>query len=109
MIDGKHVRMGGKEWTVPPLNFKALKKYGPILNTKTPQQLVEEGQVVELIHAAMLRNYPDLTVDELEDMLDMGNIMEVTMTVMGVSGLVAKPAGEIPAASPSSGENSTGS
>lgn len=109
MIDGKTVKMGGKDWTVPPLNFKALKQFGPVLKTKTPQQLVEEGLVLDIIHAAMLRNYPDLTRDELEDMLDMGNVMEVTMTVMGASGMVAVQPGEGVAANRSTGEASTGS
>lgn len=109
MIDGKTVKMGGKEWTVPPLNFKALKTFGPMLNTMTPQQLVAEGKVLDLIHAALLRNYPELTVDELEDMLDMGNVMEITMAVLGVSGLVEKQPGGAEAASPSIGASSTGS
>lgn len=109
MIEGKIVRMAGADWNVPPLNFKALRRFREELGTMTPEALVNSGKVVELIHAALLRNYPDLTFDALEDMLDMGNVMEVTEAVLAVSGLVAKQPGEALAASPSTGANSTGS
>ena len=46
---------------------------------------------------------------QLEDMLDMGNVMHVTEAVLAISGLVEKQPGEAPAASPSTGANSTGS
>ncbi len=56
-----------------------------------------------------MRNYPDLTMDELEEMLDMGNILHVTEGVLAISGLVGKQPGEAAAATPSTGMNSTGS
>ena len=109
MIEGRIVHMGGKDWNIPPLNFKALRRFREELGTMTAEALVNSGKVVELIHAALLRNYPELTLDELEDMLDMGNVMLVTEAVLSVSGLVAKQPGEAMAASPSTGESSTGS
>ncbi len=109
MIEGKIVHMAGTEWVIPPLNFKALRRFREELGSMTPEALVNSGKVVEIIHAAMLRNYPDLTLDTLEDMLDMGNIMHVTEAVLAISGLVEKQPGEVQAASPSTGANSTGS
>jgi hypothetical protein len=109
MIEGKTVHMAGTDWTIPPLNFKALRRFREELGAMSPEALVNSGKVVEIIHAAMLRNYPDLTLEQLEDMLDMGNIMHVTEAVLAISGLVEKQPGEAPAASPSTGANSTGS
>lgn len=107
MIEGKDITLGGSVWTVPPLNFKALKRFRDDLSTQTPAELAASGKVVELIHAAMLRNYPDLTMEQLEDMLDMGNVLPVTEAVLAISGLVEKQPGEEQAATPSTGENST--
>lgn len=109
MIEGKTVHMSGTDWIIPPLNFKALRRFREELSTMTPAALAASGKVVDLIHAALTRNYPDLTLDELEDMLDMGNVMAVTEAVLGVSGLVEKQSGEVLAASPSTGANSTAS
>jgi hypothetical protein len=109
MIEGKKVQMGGKEWIVPPLNFRSLKAHREALMTATPASLVASGKVVDLIHEALKRNYPELTLDELEDMLDMGNALAVTEAVLGVSGLVERESGEAPAATTSTGESSTAS
>ena len=109
MIEGKIVSMLGKDWVIPPLNFKALRRFREELGTMTAEALAGSGKVVEIIHAAMQRNYPDLTLEQVEDMVDMGNVMEVTEAVLAISGLVAKQPGEATAASPSTGANSPGS
>ena len=109
MIDGKTVHMAGTDWVIPPLNFKALRRFREELSTMTPDALVASGKVVDLIHAAMQRNYPDLTLEDVEEMVDMGNVMEVTEAVLAISGLVAKQPGEVMAASHSTGESSTAS
>jgi hypothetical protein len=109
MIDGKTVHMAGTDWVIPPLNFKALRRFRDELGTMTAEALAGSGKIIEIIHAAMQRNYPDLTLEHVEDMVDMGNVMEVTEAVLAISGLVAKQPGEAMAASHSTGESSTAS
>lgn len=111
MIDGKTISMGGREWTIPPLNFKALRKFREQLGSMSAADLSRSDMVSEMILEAMRRNYPDLTLAELEDMLDMGNILPVVEAVLAASGLVQKEAasGEAVAASPLIGMNSTDS
>lgn len=94
MIEGKTIRMGGKDWIVPPLNFRALKRFQKEIGSLNLAELAQSEKVEEIVLAALNRNYPDLTLDELQDMLDMGNVIEVTMAVMGVSGLEARKPGE---------------
>lgn len=43
--------------------------------------------VIDCAHAALKRNYPDLTREEAADLIDIGNMNEVFAAVMDVSGL----------------------
>jgi hypothetical protein len=60
----------------------------------------EIGFLVEVVTAALSRNYPDILPEAVEDMLDMSNASAVLMTVLTGSGLkqgeaeaVANPTG----------------
>ena len=98
MIEGALVKMGGKEWTVPALTFKQVRTLLPKLTT-IPANAVELNKeqmeiVTEVTHAAVSRNYPELTVDDVEDMLDLRNVQVILLAVMGQSGLEASAPGE---------------
>jgi hypothetical protein len=111
MIDGITVKMGGKEWVVPPLTLKQLRKLEPKLaglnQGMSPTDMKGLDDVVEILHAALSRNYPELTSDEVEDLVDMGNFLQAIQAVMGISGL--KKSGEAEAGSLSAGETFTAS
>jgi hypothetical protein len=109
MIDGVQIRMGGREFLVPPLNLKTIRRLEPKLanlSTVNPSDPSNLDDVVEIVHAALSRNYPDLGRDEIEDLLDMGNLNEVIVAIMGISGLKKKST--IDPGSPSDGGTSTG-
>ncbi len=89
--EGVTVRMAGKDWIVPPLNFRQLKELLPRIKSVqagdfTPEFLEAMGRV---IHASLSRNYPELTPETVEDMLDMSNFTPVFNAVMQVSGLAS--------------------
>lgn len=96
-IDGVTIRLGGNDYVVPPLSFKQVKKLLPRLQllakmdpiSATPEQ---RTLVVELVQSALSRNYPEVTMEEVEDMLDLGNMLGVLKAVTGISGLI--PTGE---------------
>ena len=94
MIDGVKVSLGGKEYNVPPLNFKALKrlkKEWDIIATPTTTLDAERiSAIVELAFAAINRNYPTLQKDELEDIIDLKNSGKLLNALMGVSGFIEK-------------------
>lgn len=91
LVDGVIVSMGGKDFTVPPLTFKQLRTLEPEINKLSNiQGAPSEEQmdaVVNVIHSALSRNYQEITKDEVEDMLDLGNLQKVIGAIMGVSGL----------------------
>jgi hypothetical protein len=49
--------------------------------------------VIDATHASLKRNYPEMTRDEVADLLDVGNMMDVFTSVMDVSGLKRKAQG----------------
>ncbi|HWK45129.1 MAG TPA: hypothetical protein VNT30_10425 [Stellaceae bacterium] len=106
LIDGAILRMGGRDWTIPPLTFGQIKRLRPLLEAipATASGVLTGDQldaIVAIVHAALGRNYPDVTFDQVgDDLLDLGNMAAVVNAVMTGSGLVSSgvtPSGEAPA------------
>ncbi len=98
MHDGTKVTMGGREFILPPLTLKALRSLGPkikllssLADVPTPEQV---DVMVELVHASAVRNYPEITPDDLLELLDLGNLTEVFPAVMAASGLKKRMGGD---------------
>ena len=92
MIEGVDINLGGIVYTVPPLSFKQLRILQPKLdilqqigNMPSDDQL---AVVSEIVHMALSRNYPDITLDQVNENLDLGNMKKVLPAILGVSGLV---------------------
>lgn len=98
LLDGVEIMMGGKKWTIPPLTLKQIKKFSgtfqDLVNLDTSNiPAMATGAVdaaVDIIHAAIVRNYPELTRDELEDLIDLRNLAPVMQAVLGMSGLLGE-------------------
>lgn len=95
IIAGIEIDLGGEEFVVPPLNFKALRAHMETISgitTGVPLSSEQIDKSVAIILAAMQRNYPDMTEAELEERLDMANIKIILPAILGASGI--KRAGE---------------
>lgn len=99
MIDGSKIILGGKEYTVPPMNFKTLIKASPLFKSLeklgTRQMPSEEDftNIVTLLQMALQRNYPEITFDEVAESLDLTNIQTIMTKIMMDSG-AQKSSGE---------------
>lgn len=87
---GQEIQMGDKMLVFPPLNFRQLKDQGlrasmgamgTIGTEATPEQI---DAARDVIYACLVRNYPDLSKDSLEDMITMGNLRQCIRAMMGV-------------------------
>jgi hypothetical protein len=104
MIRGTVVTIGGKRYLMPPLNFNALEKHKEFF--KQGKALAQGGrpgdfdprqfrEMLEMAHAALVRNYPALTLEELGDVMDPADIIELMPDLMKISGFVESiPEGE---------------
>lgn len=109
--DGESVYLNGVEYVIPGLSLKQAKvHWGILLDLQkgiTLSNAIDKlGDIVTLIHAAMSRNYPELTYAEVEEMVDLNNIRKLVLTISGQSGLTRT--GPQPAAN-SKGVKSIGS
>lgn len=117
MIPGVTVAMGDQDWIVPPLTLGQLRRLMPKM-----RQLTEIGAsmgepqisvLVDIVTAALQRNYPEMTTDQVENLLDLGNAGAVLSAVLTGSGL--KPDGAAvgealaPGTNPGAGNVSAGS
>jgi hypothetical protein len=103
MIPGVAVTMGGREWTIPPLTLGQLRQLMPKIRQLSevgPQ--IGETQIsvlVEIVAAALQRNYPEITTDMAEHLLDLSNAGPVLNAVLTGSGLSPRnrPSGKVEA------------
>lgn len=89
-IEGTEVKMGGDTYIVPRLNIALFKRYKARLavlrNATNDDERVEV--MLEVITAALKRNYPDITQEEVEDLVEVGDkMLQLVGVVMGTEGL----------------------
>lgn len=95
MIEGVKVMMGGKEWIVPALNFKQVRSIqGTLAQQQADPTFDTFGLTVEVVQLALSRNYPEITKDEVEELVDLRNAKELFRVVMGQSGMIEAAPGE---------------
>lgn len=95
------VTIGGKEYSIPPLTFKSLKRVWPFLETaaKSEDPFENVGAALAVISEGLSRSETPMTVEEIEDLLFGSEVppLEKTMgEIMAEGGLVkAKADGTI--------------
>jgi hypothetical protein len=89
-IPGQKVQMGPYTWTVPPLNVAAWKKHGELLKAMTGgtfdanNSISQFEEIADLVYLILRRNYPDLPLDQFEDMADINKLPEIITAAMSV-------------------------
>ena len=91
LLSGVKVTMGGREYTLPPLTLGSLKRIGNKINTLSKIDSVPNEEqtdaIAQIVLASVNRNYPEITQDELLEMIDLGNLKEIFEAVLGLSGI----------------------
>lgn len=89
-VPGVEMTFEGMSYVVPPMNAAAVEQYRDEVAVLLGGGGVPDIlMIVKLLHAALSRNYPEVTVDQVKQWVDFGNMVQVLDTVMHVSGLVA--------------------
>lgn len=93
---GKEISLGDLKLVVPAISLGKLKALQPRLakldlsgGMPSPDDL---DTIVDMALAALQRNYPEMTREDLEDLIDLGNMKQVIDAVAGQSGL--EPSGK---------------
>lgn len=107
---GEWITLGGEQYRIPPIAFRAVQELeeevrglAAMGQRPTPAQM---GTVAKIVQSAMARNYPSITVEQVDEMLDLGNYQDVLSAVLSVTGFkkagaesgepMASPAGTPP-------------
>ena len=86
-FEGITVNLGGQDYVIPGLNLKMVKRLTTSLKLLSDGDPTEQlNLMVEIIHGAMVRNYPDLTPAFLEDVLDSNTVPVVFQAILKQSG-----------------------
>ena len=98
MKQGMKISIGGEEFILPPLGFAGLKAT-VILRSKYDELPDDEKMdaTVEIIHASLLRNYPDLPLEWITERLDAWEYTEFVKALpvlFSKSGLEVSKVGE---------------
>jgi hypothetical protein len=102
---GKVIKLGGVDYVVPAIALGKLRELQPRLEKlNVSSGGMPSGEdldtIIDMTLAALQRNYPGLERTEIADVLDMSNMSEVIMVVMGQAGLVQSGKAELTQASP---------
>lgn len=94
MIEGTSIKIGETIYVIPPMNLRLLKKYGGELakmsslkDTDNQTKFDAMAAVVPIVHECVKRNYPDVTLEMMEDMIDLANFRPIIEAIMGLSGI----------------------
>jgi hypothetical protein len=92
-MDGVKCKLRDKEFYVLPLTVGLLRKGGLDLMKKN-DELVTSGDYlgaldakVQLITMAIKQNHPDVTIDDMYDIIDLRNYLQAWSIVLGGTGL----------------------
>ncbi len=88
MIPGTKMILGDKEYEIPPLTFEQWKVLEPQLKLVINAPILASADgareaCTEIVGAAMRRNYPDMTDDDITAVLDFGNYIAVLRAMIG--------------------------
>jgi hypothetical protein len=92
-FEGVRITLGSDQYVVPPLTLKQLRELGSeitsISELAASTSLTQERMqpVMRVCLAALNRNYPELTMEALEELVDMRTVTKLVRSVLGVSGL----------------------
>lgn len=91
-VKGIPVDFSGETLIVPPLSLGSMEQLMPRLNKfqADPKNMTDVAIVVDSALAALNRNYPALTRDQVADMIGLENMNDVMEALMDVSGLKRK-------------------
>lgn len=90
-FDGTSLQLGRTTYVVPPLSLGAVKKVAKRIEGFAKLSVEEQMDLTaEIALLALRRNYPEITREQIEDLLDLRNMETVFKAVVDVSGFTAQ-------------------
>lgn len=90
LIPGVEISLGGELRILAPLNAAAIKQHRAKIGQVFVGQVPDVELVSVLAYCSLKRNYPDITQEQVDDIIDYGNLIPVWEAVMNISGLAVE-------------------
>jgi hypothetical protein len=97
-FEGVKLTLGQQDYIVPALTIKQMRALAPDLaalkgigGDPAPEEI---DSMLHIVQTAISRNYPDITVEQLEDVIDLNSLGIVMKAITGQSGLERVKPGE---------------
>jgi hypothetical protein len=90
LVPGKEVNLAGRLLIFAPLNAAAVKLFRDEIKAVFVGSLPDIELVAKLALASLQRNYPGITLEDVEQLIDYDNFFPVWEAVLNMSGLVAQ-------------------
>lgn len=96
-LEGVTVKIGRRDFIVPSFSLNAARKVERLLQAQfepgAPETVEAVGaRAVEIVRIALAQNYPEVTDEEIGDLLNMDNVADVLIDVAAAGGLLKKTA-----------------
>lgn len=108
---GTWITFGLEAYRVPALGLRAVRELQDRIRSMSSMDGLPTAEqmdtVFEIAHAALRRNYPDISKDVVADMIDLSNFHEVLAAVMAISGFAPREGGASGETVASTGTGST--
>jgi hypothetical protein len=91
-VAGVPFNFNGRILVIPPLTLGAYEQLQKRLS-ELPSDVRDQASIettIDSVHAALRRNYPDMTREEVGELVDFSNMQEVMACTMDVAGLKRK-------------------
>jgi hypothetical protein len=76
MKPGMPIEIGGKKFVLPPLGLEGLKMTLDLQRRYAEMSEAEKMDAnIETVHAALIRNYPDYTIEEMREEIDAHEVL----------------------------------
>jgi hypothetical protein len=89
LVPGKEMQLNGTMYIIAPLNAAAVKLYRDDIKNVFIGGLPDIELVAKLTLASLQRNYPQMTLQKVEEIIDYQNYFEVWESLLNLSGLIA--------------------
>ena len=89
-VPGREMVISGRTLVFASLSLGGSKQYRNEIKSMYKGSLPDQDLVAKLALASLKRNYPDMTLAEVEELVDEDNYLEVWQAVMNFTGLVKK-------------------
>ena len=89
LIEGEEVNIGGRKLIVPALTLRQIKNLKDKIQSLSrvdPTDEASQNAFLDVVHAALSRNYPDMKREDLDDLIDLRNAPIITRAIINSSG-----------------------